>query len=160
MFLETCLVLQNLAKWLAIWLHMDAIFVLCGVHTLVKNKVWQNVISFYHSILWLCSIGAKPQHYPLFPPRPPQKKDDINIKHPDFDPYNLPIWTLENYWKIQRLEDVKGKKTQQAAVVKETGCFWSSHLCSQLSLFTSILFSTWSLSSEMRELIKLREVDY
>ena len=34
----------------------------------------------------------------------------------------MPIRDLESYWKIiQRLEDVKGKKTQHANVVKETG---------------------------------------
>ena len=95
----------------------------------------------YHFIILSYGFAkcAKPQHYPLFPPRPPQKKDDINIKHPDFDPYNLPIWTLENYWKIQRLEDVKGKKTQQAAVVKETGVS-GPPICAASSAFSHPFF--------------------
>jgi hypothetical protein len=67
-------------------------------------------------------LGAKAQYYPLSPPRPPRKEDDINENRPDFDPHNLPIRTLESYWEtIQRLEVVKGKKRQQADIVKETG---------------------------------------
>ena len=77
---------------------------------------------YYYFILCLCLIGAKSQYYPLSPPRPPKKEDDINDIRPEFDPYNLPIRTLESYWEtIQRLEVVKGKKTQHADIVKETG---------------------------------------
>jgi hypothetical protein len=72
----------------------------------------------YHFILPSrnsCLVGAKVQYYPISPP--PQSQE-LNDDCPAFNILNLPIRTLEDYWKIiERLEAVKGTKTQYTAVV-------------------------------------------
>jgi hypothetical protein len=41
---------------------------------------------------------------------------------PQYDILSLPIRTIENYWQIiERLEAIKGNKTQHTAIVRETG---------------------------------------
>jgi hypothetical protein len=76
----------------------------------------------YHFILPSrnsCLVGAKAQYYPISPP--PQSQE-LNDDCPAFNILNLPIRTLEDYWKIiERLEAVKGTKTQYTAVVRESG---------------------------------------
>jgi hypothetical protein len=75
----------------------------------------------YHFILLSCGsclVGAKAQYYPISPPQ----SQELNGDRPAFNILNLPIRTLENYWKIiERLEAVKGTKTQYTAIVRETG---------------------------------------
>ena len=62
-------------------------------------------------------IGAKRQYYPFNLP-----EKDINDTHPDYNPYNLLIRTIDDYWKtIERLNDVKGKQTQYKDIETETG---------------------------------------
>jgi hypothetical protein len=76
----------------------------------------------YHFILPShnsCLVGAKAQYHPISPP--PQSQE-LNDDRPAFNILNLPIRTLEDYWKIiERLEAVKGTKTQYTAVVRESG---------------------------------------
>ena len=72
----------------------------------------------YHFILSVSLIGAKAQYYPINPPQ----RLEINDDRPDFDIYNLPIRTIEDYWKfIENLEAVKGNKTQHAEIVRKSG---------------------------------------
>lgn len=63
-------------------------------------------------------LGAKPQYYPISPP----KQTGFNENRPDYDIFNLPIRTIEDYWKvIERLEAVKDNQSQTKIVVRETG---------------------------------------
>jgi hypothetical protein len=74
----------------------------------------------YHFILIFCFVGAKFQYYPL-PPLAP-KSQELNSERPAFNIFDLPIRTLEDYWKtIERLEAAKGQKTQYAGIVRATG---------------------------------------
>jgi hypothetical protein len=71
----------------------------------------------YHVILLSCIVGAKSQYYPISPP----KSQEICLDRPAFKILDLPIRTLENYWKIiEKLEAVKGNKTQYTATVRDT----------------------------------------
>jgi hypothetical protein len=72
----------------------------------------------YHFILLSCLVGAKSQYYPISPP----ESEELNGDRPAFNILDLPIRTLENYWKIiERLEAVKAIKTQYTAAVRDTG---------------------------------------
>jgi hypothetical protein len=85
-----------------------------------KDKGMISYHSIMQFILLCCFIGAKPQYYPLSPPL--KNGVDINEDRPHFDPFNLPIRTIEDYWKtIERLEAVKGTKKHYSDAVKDTG---------------------------------------
>jgi hypothetical protein len=72
----------------------------------------------YHFISLFCLIGAKAQYYPLSPPQ----SQKFNNDRPGFNIRNLPIRTLDEYWKtIERFEAANGNKTQLTAIVRETG---------------------------------------
>src|ERR1700761_4720625 len=72
------------------------------------------------SVYLIIQIGAKAQYYPLQPPIKDGKQ--YNKDPPHVNPYDLPIWTLADYWKtIKRLEAAKGRITQYNEIVKETG---------------------------------------
>jgi hypothetical protein len=74
----------------------------------------------YHFILLSCLVGAKSQYYPISPP----KSTEINPLRPAFNIFDLPIRTLENYWKtIEKLEAIKGTgtKAQYTDIVQATG---------------------------------------
>ncbi|KAI0262763.1 hypothetical protein BC834DRAFT_828555 [Gloeopeniophorella convolvens] len=62
--------------------------------------------------------GAKAQYYPLSPPQ----KMEFNPNRPIVNILQLPIRSLDSYWKdIKRLEAAKGRKTRYASIVRETG---------------------------------------
>ena len=103
-----------------------------------------DAISYYYIILSysFAPIGTKSQYYPLSPPQKLNKDGkDINDDHPNFDPYALPIQTIEDYWNvIGRLESAKGNKKQYADIVQETGVS-SLSTCSASPAFSHPFFS-------------------